>query len=242
MNTTQQPTVKPPRYTLGRITVGMVRIITRTILKLDVQGEDKLPLTGPMVIIGNHVNFVDPVFPYILSRRYVKGMTAIETYSRFLFNFLAWSVDAIPVVRGTPDRGAIRACIEALKNEWALYIAPEGTRSNHGRMQRGLAGVTMILLRAGAHIPIYPMGFIGVEDFWPHAKKLRRTPVRVIVGDPFYLAPPPGRVRHQTREAITAEIMGQIAALLPEKNRGVYADQVGQTPRYLRFEPPANPL
>jgi hypothetical protein len=32
-------------------------------------------------------------------------------------------------------------------------------------------------------------------------------------------------------------MMAQIAALLPPENRGVYADQVGVAPQYLRFEP-----
>ena len=217
---------------------AVVRGLAYVLLKLEFEGTERLPLSGPVAMIGNHVNFVDPIFPYLASPRYVKGMTAVETYSRFLFSFLAWTVDAIPVDRGTPDRAAIRACVDALEAGEALYIAPEGTRSNDGRMQRGLAGVTLILLRAGTHVPIYPMGYHGVEEFWPHAKRLRRTPIKVVVGKPFYLDPPPGRVRQQLREEITREMMGQIAALLPEKNRGVYADQAGKTPRYLRFDAP----
>jgi 1-acyl-sn-glycerol-3-phosphate acyltransferase len=236
MSAPKQLAVRPKRYIIGRIVVAIVRVIAHIIFKLKIEGAKKLPRTGPVVMIGNHVNFADPALGVIINRRYVKGLTAIETYSRFLFNFMAWSVDAIAVERGTPDRGAIRACIEALQAGWALYIAPEGTRSNHGKLQRGLAGMTLILLKAGTHIPVYPIGYIGLEHFWAHAKRLRRTPVRIVVGDPFYLAPPEGRVRQPVREAITTEMMGQIAELLPEENRGVYADQVGITPKYLRFE------
>jgi 1-acyl-sn-glycerol-3-phosphate acyltransferase len=221
---------------LGRIVVGAVRVIAHIIFKLTIEGADKLPRSGPIVMIGNHINFADPALGSIITRRYVKGLTAIETYSRFLFSFMAWSVDAIPVERGTPDRSAIRACIEALHAGWALYIAPEGTRSNHGRLQRGLAGTTLILLKAGTHIPVYPIGYIGLEHFWSNAKRLRRTPVRIVVGDPFTLAPPEGRVRQQVREAITTEMMAQIASLLPEKNWGVYAGEVGKKPQYLRFD------
>ncbi|MBN1584186.1 MAG: 1-acyl-sn-glycerol-3-phosphate acyltransferase [Anaerolineae bacterium] len=228
--------VRPKRYILGRIIVAIVRVIAHIIFKLRIEGAEKLPRAGPVVMIGNHVNFADPALGVIINRRYVKGMTAVETYSRFLFNFMAWSVDAIPVVRGTPDRGAIRACIEALQAGWALYIAPEGTRSNDGKLQRGLAGITLILLKAGTHIPVYPIGYVGLEHFWSYAKKLRRTPVQIIVGDPFTLNPPEGRVKQHVREAITTEMMAQIAALLPEENHGVYAGEVGKTPQYLRFD------
>jgi hypothetical protein len=60
------------------------------------------------------------------------------------------------------------------------------------------------------------------------------------LGEPFYLAPPQGRIRREQREQMIAEMMGQIAALLPLENRGVYADQVGKPPQYLRFEPPGD--
>jgi 1-acyl-sn-glycerol-3-phosphate acyltransferase len=236
MSRSKQSAVRPKRYLLGRIVVSVVRVIAKTIFKLQVEGAETLPRTGPVVLIGNHVNFADPALGVIINRRYVKGLTAIETYSRFLFRFMAWSVDAIPIERGTPDRSAIRACIEALQNGWALYIAPEGTRSNHGRLQRGLSGITLILLKAGTHIPIYPIGYIGLEHFWSHARRLRRTPVRIVVGKPFTIDPPEGRVRQNVREAITTEMMGQIAALLPKENWGVYADQVGKPAQYLCFE------
>ncbi|MBN1934077.1 MAG: 1-acyl-sn-glycerol-3-phosphate acyltransferase [Anaerolineae bacterium] len=228
--------MKPKRYLLGRVVVFFVRVLAHMLMKIKVEGAVNFPKTGPLVMLGNHINFLDPVLPYAIARRYVKGMTAVETYRRFFFNFLAWSVDAIPVERGTPDLSAIRACVEALEAGWALYIAPEGTRSGHGRLQRGYAGVTLILLRAGEGVPIYPMGFAGVEHFWPNIKRLRRTPVCVRIGQPFYLAPPEGRIRQPERDQIMAEIMGQIAALLPPENRGLYADQVGQKPQYLRFE------
>ena len=227
--------MKPKRYWLGRTVVYSLRLILPCLLRLEVQGAERIPRSGPVLLVGNHINFVDPALAYAVPRRYVKGLTAVETYRRFFFNFLAWSVDAIPVVRGTPDLSAIRSCVEALNAGWALYVAPEGTRSGHGRLQRGLAGITVVLLRAGTHIPIYPIAYAGLEHFWPNAKRLRRTPVRVVVGQPFYLSPPQGRVRKAEREQMADEIMGQIAALLPPGNRGIYADQVGRSPQYLRF-------
>jgi 1-acyl-sn-glycerol-3-phosphate acyltransferase len=193
-----------------------------------------------VLLIGNHVNFADPVLGYTINHRYVKGLTAVETYQRFFFNFLAWSVDAIPVERGTPDHGAIRACVDALNAGWALYVAPEGTRSGDGQLQKGHSGVVLILLHAGTHIPVYPIAYIGVEHFWPNAKRLRRTHTRVVVGEPFHVSVPEGRVRRPVREQITAEMMGQIAALLPPENRGMYAGQATKTPQYLRFAPESN--
>lgn len=230
-----EETVKPKRYRFGRFLTYLTRGITHLLLKLDVSGVDEVPLRGPVALVGNHVNFLDPVLAYTVHRRYIKGMTAFETYRRPLYNFYAWAVDAIPVKRGTPDRTAIRACIEALEKGWALYIAPEGTRSHDGNLQKGRAGVTLILLHAGTHIPIYPVAFSGLEHFYHNLLRLRRTPVRVRIGDPFYLAPPEGHITRPIREQMIDEIMGQIAALMPPERRGIYADQAGKTPQYLRF-------
>ena len=226
--------MRPKRYLWGRVMVRVFTFILSLLVKLQIVGAERIPRTGPAVLIGNHVNLIDPVLAYIIPGRYVKGITAKETFGRFFFNFLAWSVDAISVDRGTPDRAAIRAAEAALKAGHAFYIAPEGTRSRHGRLQRGYAGVTLIVLRAGTHIPICPMAFIGLERVWPSLKRLRRTRVRVVVGEPFFLSPPEGRVGHTVREQMTAELMRQLAALLPVENRGLYADQVDREPQYLR--------
>lgn len=234
--------MRPKRELVGRIAVWVVRVLAHMLLRIECEGIEQIPRTGAVVMLGNHINFLDPVLPYILARRYVKGLTAMETYRRFLFNFLAWAVDAIPVERGAPDRQALHACIEALNAGWALYVAPEGTRSGHGRMQRGRAGVVLILLHAGADIPIYPMAFIGLEHFWPNLRRLRRTRVCVRVGMPFYLRRPGGPVRQAVREQMMDEIMGQIAALLPPEHRGVYADQVGRPLHYIELVEPTRSL
>jgi 1-acyl-sn-glycerol-3-phosphate acyltransferase len=216
-----------------------MRLVMRLLLKLDLSSVTRIPDEGAVALVGNHTNFIDPVLAYTIHDRYVKGMTASETYRRPVFNLFAWAVEAIPVERGTPDREAIRACVEALERGQALYIAPEGTRSHDGRLQEGKAGVTVILLRAGTDIPVYPVGFVGLEDFWPNIKRLRRTPTRVVMGPPFWLDPPQSRVRREVRDQMIDEIMIQIARLLPPQNHGLYAGRLDEKPQYLRFTPPS---
>ena len=80
MSAAEHLTLRPKRYVLGRIVVGIVRVVAHIIFKLQVEGAEKLPRTGPMVMIGNHVNFADPALGFIINRRYVKGMTAVETF------------------------------------------------------------------------------------------------------------------------------------------------------------------
>jgi len=128
---------RPRRYRIGRIVVGILRIVIRLLLKLDVRGAERVPTSGPVVLVGNHINFLDPVLAYTIPRRYVKGMTAIETYRKPFFRFLAWSVDAIPVERGTPDlsdrraKGRLGALRSTRGNAQRTRSAPARSRRHH---------------------------------------------------------------------------------------------------------------
>ena len=54
-----------------------------------------------------------------------------------------------------------------IKGMSGTFIAPEGTRSGHGRLQEAHAGVTLVLLRTGTDIPTYPVAHVGLELFGP---------------------------------------------------------------------------
>jgi 1-acyl-sn-glycerol-3-phosphate acyltransferase len=56
-------------------------------------------------------------------------------------------------------------------------------------------------------------------------KRFRRSKITVRAGDLFHIQIPKGKGREQAMREATDEIMCRIAALLPEKYRGVYADQ-----------------
>ena len=76
-----------------------------------------------------------------------------------------------------------------------------------------------------ADVPILPVAITGTEQIKRNLPRLRRTDVRVVIGEPFRL-PNTGRVRGQELHEYTDLIMRRIAELLPEEYRGVYADRV----------------
>jgi len=112
-------------------------------------------------------------------------------------------------------------------------IAPEGTRSGDGKLQKGNPGVVLFALRH--NIPVYPVVHFGEEEFRKNIRRLKRTDVTMRVGKPFYIDPPEGRVHSETRQEIADEIMDYLAVLLPEGYRGVYAGARGGNYTYLRF-------
>jgi 1-acyl-sn-glycerol-3-phosphate acyltransferase len=222
----------------GLIVNTTIRRITRLICRVDDAQLERVPPHGPLILVANHINFLEVplVYTHLLPRP-VTGFAKAETWDnpamRPLFNL--WK--AIPLQREEVDLGAMRRALEVLKTGGILAVAPEGTRSSHGRLQRGKPGIVMLALRSGA--PLLPMVYYGGEHFRHNITRLRRTDFHIVTGYSFYLSSDRVTVTRQTRQDITDEIMYQLAALLPPTYRGFYADLEKATENYLRFIPPA---
>ena len=74
----------------------------------------------------------------------------------------------------------------------------------------------------------------GGEKIWDNIRRLRRTPFCFKAGRPFKLKFE-GMPRKEAREEMLAEVMGQMARLLPEEMRGPYTRQADQECKYLEF-------
>ncbi|RPI91694.1 MAG: 1-acyl-sn-glycerol-3-phosphate acyltransferase, partial [Chloroflexi bacterium] len=118
----------------------------------------------------------------------------------------------------------LRKVISLMEENRILVIAPEGTRSRTGALIEAKPGVSY--LAAKLDRPIVPVAITGTEDkvLLANLKKLRRSHITVTAGPAFTLPPLPRENRDEVLKQYTDEIMCHIAAILPEKYRGVYAD------------------
>jgi len=123
-------------------------------------------------------------------------------------------VETIPVDRDSGDVGAIRRVLQALHEDRAIVLFPEGTRSPDGLLQKPKAGVGLMACKSGA--PVVPCRVYGSFEAFGKGAKIPRfgTPVTVVFGPPIlaaeYDAADAGKERYQ----ITSQrIMDRIAAL-----------------------------
>jgi 1-acyl-sn-glycerol-3-phosphate acyltransferase len=203
------------------------------LLRLEVMGLRRIPSEGPVVLAISHTNFLDPVLAMAVCPRPVESVSKIENFRLFILGPLIRLYGVIPIQRGEVDRKALSAAIEVLRRGEVLIIAPEGTRSGVGRLQRGRGGLAYVAARTDALI--VPVGITGVEGFWQGLVRLRRTLVRVVLGRPFRFV---ARGRPLNREALarmTGEAMFQLAATLPPERRGRYANLETATEEWLEF-------
>jgi 1-acyl-sn-glycerol-3-phosphate acyltransferase len=209
-----------------------LRRVFQTVCRIDVQEFKKIPRSGPFIMVGNHINFLEaPVVVPHLDNPMFTGMAKQESWKNPLFNFLFTRWGIIPLDRNGIDREAFQLSIDALSMGKILAISPEGTRSKTGRLLPGKPGVTALAVRSQA--PMLPVAFFGYEDFWPNLKRLRRTDFHVAVGKPFRLNLGGVALSRDVRQALTDEIMYKIAELLPEKYRGHYHFDTAITYHYV---------
>jgi 1-acyl-sn-glycerol-3-phosphate acyltransferase len=217
-----------------RLVNWILKIIIDLICRVDDSEISKIPMHGPLILIGNHVNFLEvPVMYLYLLPREMTGFAAAKSWKNPFLSFLFNLWDAIPLRRWEADIAALKEGIKALRCRKILAIAPEGTRSGDGKLQVGNPGVVLLALKSGA--PLLPVAYNGGEKIWQNLRKLRRTDFHVAVGQPFILARETARISSEVRQQMLNEIMYQLASILPEEYRGVYSDLDNSTQDFIEF-------
>lgn len=193
-----------------------------------------VPKHGPLILAINHIGSLEvPLFAALLQPRKTIALAKIETWNNKLMGWLFDLWEAIPIRRGEVDLEAIRRCLIVLKAGRMLVVAPEGTRSYNGRLQRGQPGISFITLRSGS--PILPIVHWGGENFGTNLRHIKRTDFHIRVGRPFTLDAKGQKVTREVRQVMADEIMYQLAVLMPEEYRGEYQNCDPPPTKYLRF-------
>ncbi len=220
-----------------RVVNPSIKRLTRILCRVDGVQLERVPACGPLILVINHINFLEvPLLYTHLQPRPVSTLAKAETWHNPALAFLADLWGAIPLRRGEADVAAVQAGLAALKAGYILAVAPEGTRSGDGCLQRGHPGVVTLALRSGA--PLLPLAHYGGERFYRNVGTLRRTDFHIVVGQPFMLDALGIKVTREVRQQMADEIMYRLAALLPPAYRGAYAGLESAAARAPRFLTP----
>jgi 1-acyl-sn-glycerol-3-phosphate acyltransferase len=211
---------------------SVVAPVSKTVWRPIVQGLDKVPLDGPVIVASNHLSFADSLVIPIVAPRKVVFLAKKDYFTGTGVKGLAmrtWftGIGMVPVDRDDTKAAlsSLDIALEVLDQGEAFGIYPEGTRSRDGRLYRGRTGVAHLALTSGA--PVVPVGLTGTEHLQPVGAKLpRRAKVTVRFGDPLhfegrYDGVPPGRARRQ----VTDVVMNEIQKLSGQPFAGVYNER-----------------
>jgi len=202
---------------------ALIRLAIRLTVKLDRESRNELrkfPEKGPGLLISNHMSNIEgPVLYTHLRPRKTIALGKEELWQKWATRQMMEAWQCIPISRSGVDQKAIGSCLGVLDRGDFLCIAPEGTRSRDGKLQKARPGVTLF---ARPDVPVIPVAIWGLENYGRNLKRLRRTPMKIRVGEPFFPQRPEGRFTGEKRQEMADFFMTKIAELLPEEYRGVY--------------------
>ncbi len=209
------------RTFLRRLLIVLVDLIA----KVEILGYENIPFTGDFVIATNHLGMLDICMLFYALNRWDVFIPVAEKWEKnAVLRWLAKHFNFVFIDRFHPDLKALRKIIALMEKGNNLVIAPEGTRSRVGSLIEGKPGVSY--LAAKLNRSIVPVGLAGTEDkvILNNLRHFRRSSILVHAGKKFSLPPLPSTGRAEALKRDTDEIMCRIAALLPEKYRGIYAE------------------
>jgi len=202
---------------------SIARLIFKWFFRVSVTGTEALPAHGGYLLAVNHLSRLDPPLIFaLIDRDDVTALVADKYQKHPFFRWIIQIVDGIWINRGEADLSALRQARDYLRGGGVLGIAPEGTRSRTGALIRAKTGTAYLADKSG--VPVIPAAINGTDGAIWRALLLQRPRIHVQIGAQVDLLPIKRECREATLQRNTDEIMCRIAAMLPERYRGVYAD------------------
>ncbi len=155
-----------------------VRPVALALLGLNLRHGERLPRSGPAVIVANHNSHIDIIvllalFPYRLLPR-VRLVAAVDyiARNRLLYWFAVRVMGALPIKRRglrASEGDPLGGCAAALAQGDILILFPEGTRGEPERLGRFKPGIVHLAKRF-PEVPIVPVFLHGAGKALPKGK------------------------------------------------------------------------
>jgi 1-acyl-sn-glycerol-3-phosphate acyltransferase len=195
-----------PVYRFGWATL---RFFVRLLYGFRVEGAERIPRTGGMLLAVNHVSYADPVIAGIGVPRELHFFAKRELFRNPLFGGVIRAYNAVPVDRGALEKSTLAMVLDLLRGGGALLIFPEGTRSLDGEVRDARPGVGM--MAAAASVPIVPTYLRGTRRM--RRSLFRRGALAVFYGEPIAPGAFPGASRKERSRLLGEETMKRIREL-----------------------------
>ncbi|MFL6119602.1 lysophospholipid acyltransferase family protein [Actinophytocola sp.] len=178
--------------------------IHRPFYRIRIRHRERVPRSGPVVLVANHSSFIEPQLLFGLVRRRAVFLVKSELSRGIAGNAFRW-IGQIMVRRGVADREPLMAAVSILRAGGLIGVFPEGTRGA-GEVMRAEQGAAWLVRMTGAVVlPVATRGTYQRRGFRPK--------LDILVGEPLELSVHRGRTG---LVAATEEIRKHLAGLVRE--------------------------
>ena len=186
-------------------------LLVSLVYRVKYRGLDNIPAEGPVVLVCNHIAFVDPAIIMGRVRRPSKFVMHHKIYNKFGMRFLFRSAKTIPIASGKDDPEMMEAAFEsvkaALKEGDVVCIFPEGRLTADGQIGPFKKGIERII--AETPVPVIPM---ALNNLWGSMfsrfsqSLIKRLPRKFMAQVDLYVGQP------VPPEEVTAEYLHQLVS------------------------------
>jgi 1-acyl-sn-glycerol-3-phosphate acyltransferase len=189
------------------------------------EGVDRVPRAGPIIIAGNHLSYLDPLahaYFVVQAGRRPRFLAKAELFDNPLLRIVLRGARQIPVRRGTGEQTPLEEAALALDRGEAVVIYPEGTSMSENpdlSPMRGKTGAIRLSMRTG--VPILPVATWGGQHVWRKGRRKSFAfgrPIWLKAGepvDPPAVEQPMGQDPELVR-MLTDELMGHLTVLVDD--------------------------
>lgn len=184
--------------------------------RLQVEGLETLPASGPLLVAGNHDSHWDPVMVGVaaIRRRQIRALAKAELWKIKPLAPILRGMGQIPIERGKGDKQALANAVEELRAGACIGVFPEGTRSR-GKVLRARSGIGRLALE----VPEAHVTLVAIEGTADLTGFPRRPRIRVRFFDPAAGQPRSGEDPGELAARLLAEIRALVPPVAPYRKR-----------------------
>jgi len=188
------------------------------------EGLEKIPAEGPVIVAGNHLSYVDPLahgYFVVKAGRRPRFLAKQELFDGRFVGTVLRGARQISVERGTGDRSPLEDARRAVERGEVVVIYPEGTTTTtHEDFSPGRGKTGAVRLAIATGVPILPVATWGGQFVWRRSGRQSLTfgrPIWVVAGEPFdpteRLDGEPDAMKLRT---LTDDLMGELDKLVAD--------------------------
>ena len=140
-------------------------VLTRCIYRFKVRGDHHIPVSGPAILVCNHVSFIDAVLLMAASPRPIRFLMDHQIFKIPVLGWMFRLAKAIPIAPQREDpvvyERAFNEARAVLADDELVGIFPEGGITKDGSLGEFKGGVMKLL--EGRAVPVVPM---ALQNLW----------------------------------------------------------------------------